>query len=368
MPSLAELLQLQNNSDGYVGYPQLQRQAARMRQSQAGRIPENLQDPRSYGFVRGMLGSTPDELGMSVLSPNTAKAKEAAYYGNQLSNLAQIASVGSPALKSAGKLALVEDSAAMKLAQQRASLPASENGLGLPKNNTAADRARAMGFDTDVYHGTTSPNIQRFDTSLSGNKSGNPFDDYVFSTTSPENASGYSLNWKSYKNYVEQLPEFRSLQEQRNEILKQVAEAAGKGEHYKIVQLRKELNSINENQQKFYDDFMSGKYVSEGATVYPMKVRSQDFMPYEAEGKNWMRANRPAIEESQRQGYEGVAIKNVKDNAGKGLDVIADTYASNNPDLFRFRNAAFDPWRKTAAIASAMGVAAPDLMAKERKK
>jgi hypothetical protein len=368
MPTLAELLQLQQNADAYVGYPQLQRQAARMKQAQAGRIPENLPDPRTYGFARGVLGSTPDELGMSVLSPNTAKAKESAYYGNQLSNLAQIAAAANPALRGVGKLASIEDSASMKLAQQRASLPISQNGLGLAKNNTSADRAKAMGFDTDVYHGTTSPDIKRFDTSLSGSKSGNPFDDYAFSTTNPENASGYSLNWKTYKDYVQKLPEFRSLEEKRNEILKQVSEAVGNGEHYKINQLRKELNGIHESQQNFYNDFMNGKYVSEGATVYPMKVRSQDFMPYEAEGKNWMRVNRPAIEESQRQGYEGVAIKNVKDNAGKGLDVVADTYASNNPDLFRLRNAAFDPWRKTAAIASAMGVAAPDLMAKERKK
>lgn len=102
MPTLAELLQLQNNPDSYVGYPQLQRQAARMRLAQQGRNAETLPDPRTYGFVRGLLGTTPDELGMSVLSPNTAAAKEAAYYGNQLSNLAQIA----PAMMPATKVAL----------------------------------------------------------------------------------------------------------------------------------------------------------------------------------------------------------------------------------------------------------------------
>jgi len=105
MPTLADLLQLQQNANAYVGYPQLQRQAARMQQAQAGRIPENLQDPRTYGFVRGMLGSGSDDLGMSVMSPNTAKAKEAAYYGNQLSNLAQIAPAAAPALKGYGRLA-----------------------------------------------------------------------------------------------------------------------------------------------------------------------------------------------------------------------------------------------------------------------
>jgi hypothetical protein len=45
---------------------------------------------------------------------------------------------------------------AHKLAQQRAALPVSEGGLGLPATNTAMDRAKAMGFDTEKQwlHGT----------------------------------------------------------------------------------------------------------------------------------------------------------------------------------------------------------------------
>ena len=35
--------------------------------------------------------------------------------------------------------------------------------LGLPKNNTAQDRAKAMGFDTKAYHGTN----QSFDSFVS---------------------------------------------------------------------------------------------------------------------------------------------------------------------------------------------------------
>lgn len=104
MPTLADILQMQQNPDAYVGYPQLQRQADNMRQAQQGRSAENLPDPRTYGFVRGLLGTNPDNLDMSVLSPNTAKAKDAAYYGNQLSNIAQILPAASPAFKGAAKL------------------------------------------------------------------------------------------------------------------------------------------------------------------------------------------------------------------------------------------------------------------------
>ncbi len=43
---------------------------------------------------------------------------------------------------------------ALDTAQKNAALPISEGGLGLPPNNTPMDRAKAMGFETDVYHGT----------------------------------------------------------------------------------------------------------------------------------------------------------------------------------------------------------------------
>ena len=103
MPTLAELAQMSDNA--YVGYPQLQRQANKMRLAQIGRIPENLPDPRTYGFVKGLTGTSPDELGMSVLSPNTAPAKDAAYYGYQLSNLGQIAPAMMPATKAGLRVA-----------------------------------------------------------------------------------------------------------------------------------------------------------------------------------------------------------------------------------------------------------------------
>jgi hypothetical protein len=46
--------------------------------------------------------------------------------------------------------------AALDLAQQRAALPVEQGGLGLPANNTATDRAKAMGFDVNnpLYHAT----------------------------------------------------------------------------------------------------------------------------------------------------------------------------------------------------------------------
>jgi len=43
---------------------------------------------------------------------------------------------------------------ALRIAQENAAKPVSEGGLGLPPDNTAMDRARAMGFEESGYHGT----------------------------------------------------------------------------------------------------------------------------------------------------------------------------------------------------------------------
>ena len=79
----------------YFGNPNVARQGAQARQLAQQRSAESLPDPRTYGFMSGLLGTSPEQLNMSVLSPNTAPAKEAAYYGYQLGNAAQIA----PAVK-----------------------------------------------------------------------------------------------------------------------------------------------------------------------------------------------------------------------------------------------------------------------------
>ena len=61
----------------------------------------------------------------------------------------------------AAKKAPYED--ALALAQRHAALPVSEGGLGLPAGNTAMDRARAMGYDTTVYHGRSRSAASRGD-------------------------------------------------------------------------------------------------------------------------------------------------------------------------------------------------------------
>lgn len=58
----------------------------------------------------------------------------------------------SAAPQGAGRGFVYPQQAALETAQRNAAKPISEGGLGLPKNNTPADRAAAMGFDMPAAH------------------------------------------------------------------------------------------------------------------------------------------------------------------------------------------------------------------------
>jgi ribosomal protein S18 acetylase RimI-like enzyme len=77
----------------YFGNPNIARQGIRARELAQQRDVNTLPDPKTFGFVSGLLGTAPDQLGMSVLNPNAQVAKDAAYYGYQTGNALQIAPV-----------------------------------------------------------------------------------------------------------------------------------------------------------------------------------------------------------------------------------------------------------------------------------
>jgi hypothetical protein len=75
-------------------------------------------------------------------------------------------------------------------AQKNAALPVEKGGLGLPADNTAMDRAKAMGFDTPAYHGTNA-DFSEFDA-LQGKSRTDAPSFANFFTSSPKNASSYA--------------------------------------------------------------------------------------------------------------------------------------------------------------------------------
>ena len=234
---------------------------------------------------------------------------------------------------------------ALDTAQRNAALPVEKGGLGLPKDNTAMDRAKAMGFDIETLHGSPNPNIEAFDPMMAGGNTGNAFDNNIFATSSPESASGYALNWKHYRNTIKTSPEFKAITREENSLLRDIGNLREAGDTEGIANVRARLEELTQQKTNIYNDFMAGKLGSEGSSIYPLMARSQDFLPYEAEGANWMRANRPAIDAAEQAGYSGALIKNVKDNAGANLGTVADVLATSDPSRFRSRFAAFDPMR-----------------------
>ena len=74
----------------------------------------------------------------------------------------------------------------MAKAMENAMLPINQGGLGLPAGNTAAQRAKALGYETPVYHGTNA-DINAFNVEGKGKTAGAG----AFLTTNPITAETY---------------------------------------------------------------------------------------------------------------------------------------------------------------------------------
>jgi hypothetical protein len=380
----------------FFGNLNIQRQGARARALAAQRDVNTLPDPRTYAAVSGLLGTAPDQMGFSVLNPQYQAIQNVARPAYGLGLAAQLAPFLAPITKglpvgasikpinlSKGifnpeitmqemlrvrdiptvervqrsmdlvgekkfqemvesqfkqykptnqtqEAMLVESvtldilgranrdpkllrglpglkipapqQAALDLAQQRAALPVEQGGLGLRAGNTAEQRAKAMGFIDDFAHGSPQSNI----TKLTASKTG---------------AEGPGIYATSY------FPE-------------------------------------------------SGAYAGKesGATVYPLKVKTDT--AYQSGGENpYMKLivndDEQLLNRLQRMGKESI-IKEQQPTPEwlKAVGVmdspVRDHFVSMNPDLFRSRFAAFDPFRRSAAVAATMGAAAPDLLAAQQ--
>lgn len=100
--------------------------------------------------------------------------------------LAKMLKMGVEATKGMPVGNMIENVDKFKIAQQNAALPIEQGGLGLPPNNTALDRAKAMGYETPVYHGTNA-DINAFNVEGKGKTSGAG----AFFTTNPTTAETY---------------------------------------------------------------------------------------------------------------------------------------------------------------------------------
>jgi hypothetical protein len=168
--------------------------------------------PRETGFAAGAMSLPPTE--MSVLDPNQAPYMQGYEQGEPFGIAAMALPFAAPAAVAtakalapkAGQMAenymvkqgfmpsivpqgadnTITSAEKMAIAQKNAALPVSEGGLGLPANNTAAQRAEAMGYNIPVYHGTNA-DISAFDVTGKGKTAGAG----SFLTTNPITAETY---------------------------------------------------------------------------------------------------------------------------------------------------------------------------------
>jgi len=180
------------------------------------------------------------------------------------------------ALDAASRKAPQED--ALRLAQERAALPVDQGGLGLPAGNTAEQRAMAMGFTQDAYHGTNA-DIKAFD---------------------PEKSAMGGITWFA-------------------------------------------------DHPAMTEEFMNSRG---GANILPLRVNS-------GKTAGWKEYDQLGVDELAGRGYNSVYLPG-KNDEGVGFVL--------SPESVRSRFAAFDPFRRNAAIAASMSVAAPDLLAAEPEK
>jgi len=206
--------------------------------------------------------------------------------------------------------------AALDLAQQRAALPVSEGGLGLPANNTPMDRARAMGFKESGYSGTSKDFINYDPSKSSGAGSGSregPLGAWL--TDDPRVASEFA-NWSS--------------RGQGGDVV------------YPLM-----IRGSSPYQPSAYSEI---KDILDANTQFsrPPYRMMQDKINYEN-----------AIRDLESKG-DYVALRNTLTDA---IDNPITQFLVTDPTRLRSRFAAFDPFRKDVATATAMGVALPDLLA-----
>lgn len=204
--------------------------------------------------------------------------------------------LGTMARKVSGAMPETEFSKAHAIAQKNAALPIDKGGLGLPANNTAMDRAKAMGY-IDGYHGTAD-DINEFDLSQGGKTTNNPVGQLGISLAKyPELADEFSL-----------------------------------------------LASVKKGGQ-------AGSY--QGASIYPLMHRAEKAASVRLDNGLTNHEVVGAVRDAWGNGFDGLRMDNY--TTPQGLE-NKQFYLIKNPSQIRSRFAAFDPMKKDSSdiLASAL--------------
>jgi hypothetical protein len=264
-------------------------------------------------------------------------------------------------------------SEALRLAQQRAALPPSKGGLGLPANNTAQQRARAMNFEERGFHETEGANIESGLTNFDVRRAGAAASDEQtpYAMFIKPNPSGIGIA----RNNPAQMPLMVKSNLTDENILKSFSNREELQRYLdQFPEIKKSTRAVSDldNQMANYMDELSNKMdklYAEGKTeeadkIYNLLgVDSPLMKEFDARINELSANSKEQITDLFKS--QGVGTVGLQNDAGAfGRKTITEMVLDPNENV-RSRFAAFDPFRRTAAIAATMGVAAPDLMAKE---
>jgi hypothetical protein len=215
----------------------------------------------------------------------------------------------------------------MATAQTRAALPYAEGGLNLPANNTAMQRARAMGFETapskELYHGSRGELLGDIDPTKS---------DFGFHVGTAEQAQE---RLKTFGNRGIDYPEGANI----SPMLKSkyanflpVKDQGGFHADELVDQLRGNRNIDQSVIKKLKDKMMTDTRPS----THEVMKEYDDVLR----------------EQVKQQGYQG--LKYMNNTEGEGL-----SYAVSDPSVLRSRFAAFDPYMEKSTNPMAIGLVVP---------
>ena len=332
--------------------------------------PPSMAPNTSYGnlgdasaqMAGGMIGDPLNAIPLAgpaargAVAAGKAAAPAGRYAGEQLAR-----GLEAHLIRSGGILPMAPQAEALRLAQQRAALPVDQGGLGLPAGNTPQQRAAAMAFENGFWHETSAKNAENL-KSFSLNPS-------MAKAAASDEQTPYAVFLKRHG---------KTINVAENPV--QMPMAVNVGREFGFVDRpslqdslvsngpnAKEIKTAIENT-KFYDKKMASKFDEMfKRSDYDLDAGDKMLAQWELKNKENAAIAKQLITDrfNSPSNYGADTIRLLNDKGSMGRNV--DTTMVMNPDNIRSRFAAFDPFRRNAAVAAAMGVAAPDLLAQENK-
>jgi len=223
----------------------------------------------------------------------------------------------------------------MATAQVRAALPYAEGGLNLPANNTAMQRARAMGFETapskELYHGSRGEILGDIDPTKS---------DFGFHVGTLEQAQE---RLKTFGNRGIDYPEGANIAPMLKSKYADFLTVKDQG-GFHADELLDQLRG-NKNIDQGVIKKLKDKMMTDTRTTTHSAMKEYDDV---------------LRDQVQQQGYKG--LKYMNNTEGEGL-----SYAVSDPSVLRSRFAAFDPYMEKSANPMAAGLAVPMVKPEEKK-